>query len=113
MAFIVFLLALGTALRLTRLVTHDTITEPIRDFFARSESRGARFVTKLLQCPWCAGFWISLATSIAALDVAPIDLPTWFVLPALTLTTSYLVGAVSTAMFTLEIWEPPGSPNRH
>lgn len=100
--FIAFLTLLATA-RITRIVTEDTITKPIRDRIhkkarpvtaqpddqpvtaqpaARPPGRPAgrpdsdneeprpaprvwRYLSKLVICPWCSGFWISLALTLA------------------------------------------------
>lgn len=71
----VSVLTLLAVCRITRLITEDTITKPFRDWVARkayprppahgsSVSRPAprawRWADKLLACPWCSGFWISL-----------------------------------------------------
>lgn len=49
--------------RLTRLVTTDTITEPVRNWLAvirpgrlAERPRVAEFLT----CPWCISFWIAI-----------------------------------------------------
>ena len=52
LGFVVVCLA---AARITRLVTDDTITEPLRVW-----ASDKRFVYGLITCPWCIGFWISL-----------------------------------------------------
>lgn len=55
------LLALAAA-RVTRLFTHDTITDPLRLQAARW-----KFTDDLLSCPWCIGFWISAAAVLSFL----------------------------------------------
>lgn len=60
-----FALALGLVLRLTHLITRDTITAPIRDAIARrfgEDSTPARGIG----CPWCMSIWIAIPTAIAA-----------------------------------------------
>lgn len=67
------LFALGfAAYRGTRLFVFDSITEPIRDKAGEryAYSTGWRegiwwFWHKLLNCPYCIGFWISLVTVLA------------------------------------------------
>lgn len=51
--------------------------------------RGRFYLSRLLRCPWCVGFWISLtvAAVAAAADVYP-----WAWTPAVALTTSAAVG---------------------
>lgn len=41
-------------MRITRLITLDTITQPIRD-------RLTGLLGALAECPWCSGFWVSVA----------------------------------------------------
>jgi hypothetical protein len=53
LAFVIVSLA---AARLTRLVTDDTITEPLRVWASDKP-----FVYELVTCPWCIGFHISVA----------------------------------------------------
>ena len=50
------LLALA-AFRTWKLVGEDTILDRPRAFVVK---RGGEYVETLLECPWCAGFWISL-----------------------------------------------------
>lgn len=53
LAFVIVSLA---AARLTRLVTEDTITEPLRVWASNKP-----FLYELVTCPWCIGFHISVA----------------------------------------------------
>lgn len=75
--YVLILLALG-AMRLTRLVGWDTITDPIRSRLTghhhgshtkqgpRDGSRYDRPAWMLfLTCPWCLGFWVSVAVWLA------------------------------------------------
>jgi hypothetical protein len=52
--------ALATA-RLTRLITQDTITDPLRD----QVSKVHPMVDELVHCPWCAGVWAAGAILLA------------------------------------------------
>lgn len=82
--------------RVTGLVVSDTITEPVRDKLIgwlddRPATAGA-FLAALIQCPWCAGMWISMAA-------APL---VWFwgwspvmLIPALALAMSQVTGMIS------------------
>lgn len=86
----VVVLAIGAALRLTRLITRDTITRPLRNWVVNRygpETMPDEFV----RCPWCVGFWISLLVAAAAL-IPPIAHSGAFLLLAAALTLSYLVG---------------------
>lgn len=90
------------AYRLTRLVTEDTITKPLRDEIVDRGStvpgfagtgqpgRGWRYAAKLVECPWCAGFWIACGVTIAR-RVAP---RVWEPV-AVALATSAAVGALA------------------
>lgn len=60
-------LALGTAARLTRLITSD-VFPPVA---AARDKVAERFgdehpVTYLVQCNWCTGFWVSAAVTASA-----------------------------------------------
>lgn len=56
-----------TAFRIWRLVGKDDITQPGRDFICR-ETAGSvrRYLRKLIECNWCSGTWIALATVYVA-----------------------------------------------
>ncbi|MES2179862.1 MAG: DUF1360 domain-containing protein [Gemmatimonadota bacterium] len=56
-----FLLLVLAAYRTWRLLALDTITDPIRHRFVRAESKTEEF----LQCPYCFGFWVTLAWWLA------------------------------------------------
>lgn len=62
------LLIVGTAGRLTRLAMVDDAGVIIRTpilWSARTvaKERGVDVAVRLLSCPWCIGFWLSLATA--------------------------------------------------
>jgi hypothetical protein len=70
------LLAVLASARLTRLVTTDSITESLRvRIVAKTGWDG--FVHKLIECPFCCGFWISSAVvvSIWLYPRAPLLIP--------------------------------------
>lgn len=84
--------------RVTRLVNADTILDAPRLAIARrahsddsSPTERRRWTTLLyfVQCPWCVGMWIALATAI--LPVLIVGWPWWAFLPT-ALATSHLVG---------------------
>lgn len=123
MQTVAFLLALGSALRLTRLAVTDTITQPFRNAIAMRYARAsalqshsyedpkrARRVTRranawlwlvqLFECPWCIGFWISLA--VAAVAVSPVVSWTVTLVAAVALSLSWLVGALAFLEATVE-----------
>lgn len=54
------------AFRVTRLVTADDITAPLRDAVERrahrvNSDRAAEFIV----CPWCVGMWVAAGVTIA------------------------------------------------
>lgn len=58
------ILALAVA-RISRLITEDTLTQPIRDWIMTKEAGwkqgkvGAVSLTTLINCHWCAGIWVT------------------------------------------------------
>lgn len=142
MSLFIFLISLGAALRLARLVVEDTIFAPVRRWFSRRyaaaltdhaqlthdlretqetelalfaqpeldklQRRASRYLwfIQLGECPWCIGFWISLAAAGAALSPLGTSTGAWhtwaFVLPAVALSLSYLVGTIYTVVHTVE-----------
>jgi hypothetical protein len=55
-------LVVGVVWRVTRLVTRDTVFDPVRGWLF--EHGGV--VGELVGCPWCASFWIATATVLVA-----------------------------------------------
>lgn len=79
--------------RVTGLVVADSITEPARDAFLgwlddRPATLGS-FVAALIQCPWCAGMWLSL---VAAPLVWFWHGSPWMLIPAIALAFSQVTG---------------------
>lgn len=90
-ALATFLLILGATARLTRLITTDVLLAGLRH---RVEYRfgDSSLPAYLITCTWCMGLWIgTCVTAVAVLTHAN----GLFVLPAVVLTTSYLVGLLS------------------
>lgn len=107
--WMILIVTVGAAARLTRIVTRDAITQPLRDFvlFNRDQRRARRrnqalpgprrpaaakaraWAHTLITCDWCAGFWISalVAGAYAAWHTSHV-----YFYVALALTLSYLVG---------------------
>lgn len=105
MTITTFLVTLGAVARLNRLAIDDGITEPIRMWIARGQggtsrrARTAQWFTQLLSCPWCIGFWLSLAVvSLAGVSHGA----GWFFWPALVLTVSWLAAIAHMGMYELE-----------
>lgn len=113
------------AARITRLINADTILDPIRLAIvntaaaaetARDEANSlgqpARFlafdrrmrrwktVRYFMQCPWCVGLWLSLASAI--LPVIIIGWPWWTFL-FVALAASHLIGVFAFAADTEDI----------
>ena len=53
---VIALATVAIAWRGTRLVTHDTLTEPLRN-------QGPQWWRTFLSCPYCVGFWIAIAAA--------------------------------------------------
>jgi hypothetical protein len=77
------------AARITRIVTTDTVGQPIRLAFSRWD-----WGRELVHCPWCIGTWISLAVVALFYILSP---SAWFTFPAVVLAVSHLVGLLDTA----------------
>jgi hypothetical protein len=82
--------------RVTGLIVSDSITEPMRDrvigwLDERPATAGA-FLAELIQCPWCAGMWVSMAAAplVWFQGASPIML-----VPALALAFSQLTGMLA------------------
>lgn len=62
------------AFRLYRIAGVDSITEPIHGRLNASNHPVAQWVSELVGCPWCIGFWASVALTVAG---ALLGLYTW------------------------------------
>lgn len=114
LTFLILVVYVLAVARVTRLINYDTVLDPLRLWIARRAETArtaaeeaeqnsqptqsaiylrtmARWntLTHFLGCPWCVGFWISLATAIAPVSI--IGWP-WWTLMWVALGTSYLVG---------------------
>jgi hypothetical protein len=103
---IIYVLAV---MRVTRLINADTVLDPPRLAIARrgrdyesSPTERKRWTTALyfVQCPWCVGFWLCLAS--AYLPVHLVGWPWWALFPV-ALAASHLVGVFAFAADTEEI----------
>ena len=96
-ALITFLVLLFATIRFTRLIVTDKLSEPFRQFLVDKLGTSS-WVTYLFFCPWCVGFWVSLASSAIAWYVGGlqpfVSLPAWFAIPAIALGMSYITGWV-------------------
>lgn len=77
--------------RLTRLITRDKLTEPIRQAIAERLEDGSQ-LTYLVHCTWCSSIWIAFASAPAAITLTGVS---WWLLPILALAGSQLVGLAS------------------
>ena len=57
------ILGFGCA-RVTRIVTADTVTAPLRARIVRRYGTG--WQTQLVHCPWCVGWWVAATMTILA-----------------------------------------------
>lgn len=83
-------------MRVTYLVTLDTITEPVRDWIVvhlddAPGSAGSWFAY-LVTCPWCASVWLGAVAAPVLLTWG--DSP-WLFVPALALALSQIAGMFS------------------
>lgn len=108
LVLVIYVLAVA---RITRLINADTVFDRIRLIPARAarsallagdDKSRARWdtVVYFLECPWCVGMWISLATAIV--PVLMLHWAWWTFLP-LALAASHLVGVFSFAADTEEM----------
>lgn len=104
--------AVAEAHQLAKAVPATAEVDQHTDAMISRASREARFwgaLVQLFDCPWCIGFWISAATSLAALQAANFPGPFWFTWPAMALTISWLVGFGQIVVYTAELYEPNGT----
>ena len=79
--------ALATA-RLTRLVTRDQITHPLRRaLLARVDRDG--YLAYLLTCDWCVSVWIGAGAAVVGVRAGAWS---WWWAPAVALVVSYVAG---------------------
>jgi len=93
MSMMVLLLAAGAAMRLTRLITKDTIFDSPRMWVINLVPRG--WWLKLWTCPPCMSMWVGAL--VAAWATLCSESP-WFTLPALALTLSQAVVLVAVSI---------------
>lgn len=83
--WLTIVLAVGLAVRITRLITLDSITQPIRD-------RLSGFIGALVECPWCTGVWIAAPVGLSWWAWAD---QTWWQVGALMGTIAWASGAAA------------------
>jgi hypothetical protein len=99
-AALTVLIMFGVTARLTRLITEDTIAEPVRAAVRLIviKRRGPRSIwLDWVRCPWCVGLYLAVAVALAMwgaerllLDDPLLPLPGWLWVPGLALTNNYL-----------------------
>jgi hypothetical protein len=62
------------ASRATRLITTDDIAERPRDWL-KARLAGHEKLLLLIECPWCIGFWVSLAVVLVTMQFTSVPLP--------------------------------------
>lgn len=88
---VVFLLALGAAMRITRFVVADALAEDFRSWVLHRYGTESKLTT-LVGCQWCVSIYVCAA--VFALAWAYGDRP-WFVWPAAALAASQIIGLVA------------------
>jgi hypothetical protein len=88
--FLFIILSLG-AFRLTRLLTQDTIAEPVRETIWKKFPPSTAF-GYLWTCNWCMGFWVAVFV-----------FSMWLLAPEFTIVVS-LVLSISTIIGLISAW---------
>lgn len=84
------------AARITRLITTDSITEELRLRLSTYD-----WSRKLVNCPWCIGFWVSAATAVVTALLWP---DPWIVTAMSAFAISHAVGFLATITTALETY---------
>lgn len=90
------LLMLGASTRLTRLITTDAITAPLRAWAMRVTGNPDAALPAFLRCAWCVGMWWSVLVVVWAWCDARHHHHCLFYPAALALSLSQLVGMILT-----------------
>lgn len=112
-----FAVTAGAVIRLTRLITHDTITAPLRAAAARYDVRNRLALHKpphpgpgpalsFVTCPWCISIYVA-GVLFAAYGLAPVHCRGALTLTYAALTASWLAG---TALANNAPARPAGPP---
>lgn len=91
MSPLVVVLTLGLAARITRVLTVDRISYPIRQRIVVWLGPDNWFAY-LVTCPWCLGLWVSAGVGAAAYFYADTR---WWLCVALAGTASYVTGVLA------------------
>lgn len=107
MTWIVFLLALGASLRMTRMFVDDSITDNLRTnleihgepVLDKRFGRLANFFSRALNCPWCTSVWWASFVFGTAYFAGE---EKWWQFGAAALTASWIIGIASELNYALE-----------
>lgn len=88
MGLITVLLAILATVRVTRLVTHDMISDPVRLWITERFGATSR-ITYLVHCPWCVSIYIGALIAYPAYAWADTSL---YQVATLALSASYVAG---------------------
>lgn len=93
----------GATVRGTRLLTQDTITDPLRVAAMRRSGHDG-WLYLWITCPWCVGLWLAFAVTLTVwagerllLDDPLMIVPGWLWVPGLALTNNYLAARALTS----------------
>jgi hypothetical protein len=111
MTILIFLLALGAAARITRLLVDDLLLNPMHDaiqkrtwrpidgtkpgdadFAGYEAAKGWKWLGDLLGCSWCTGVWVTAPVFVTA---AAWGTESWWTWTAGALTAMYLIGVAA------------------
>ena len=92
-AWLQFVIISLAAYRLTRLVTTDEITAPLREWVWRRRPPESSRIGYLLACDWCTGIWVGSLLVVGHM-IAPVP-ATWV---CLALAVAATVGILSERM---------------
>ena len=82
-------LLIGATARLTRFITADAITEPLRSVFDRLNSERLSY---MVRCDWCVSVWTGFGFSLLGWH-APVS---WSMVIGVALTASLVTGWLAT-----------------
>jgi len=103
MAWISLFVFVGAVFRLSWLITADKITEPVRDWIARTYDPDS-MPAYLVQCLWCTSIWITWPLAILAWLFTDGTLFQWALAA---LTASAITGGVGAPLYKHLTKEPP------
>ena len=93
MTWLTFVLVSLTAARVTRLITSDSLTTPLRHALVNhaSQRKHAPWYVVLVHCDWCVSIWVAGAATLVAVGLG---LSSWHAALFLWGGSAFLAGAV-------------------